>query len=146
MLCGVLPLVRHVGARRVRVSADVRVEWPERRGSVACREMWERRGRGLVAGAAAAVGVVAWGRYWGGRGVLPPACHVGAKQVCVSADVRVEWPERRGSVVCREMRERRGWCLGAGVAAAAGVVALRSRRAAYARIEFERFGGWRRRC
>ena len=49
-----MPLVCHVGARLVRVSADVRIEWPDRRGSVACREMWERRGRGLGAGAAAA--------------------------------------------------------------------------------------------
>ena len=40
-------LVCRVGARRVRVTADVRVEWPERRGSAARRETWERRGRGL---------------------------------------------------------------------------------------------------
>ena len=39
------------GARRERVSADVRVEWPEKRGSIVCREMWERRSWGLGAGA-----------------------------------------------------------------------------------------------
>ena len=97
-----MPLVCHVGARRVRVIADVRVERPERRGSATCREMWERRGRGLGASAAAAAGVVAWERYWGGRGVLPLACHEGGRRVRVSAGVRVEWPERRGSVVRRE--------------------------------------------
>ena len=61
-----MPLVCHVGARRVRVIADVRVEWPERRGSAACHEMWERRGRSFVVSAVAATGVVAWDRYWGG--------------------------------------------------------------------------------
>ena len=67
-----MPLACHVGARRVRASADVRVEWPERRGSVACREMWERRGRGLGAGAAAVAGVPGadmaccrWRAVWG---------------------------------------------------------------------------------
>ena len=66
--------------------------------------------------------------------MLPLACRVGARWVRVSADVRVEWPGRRGNVARREMLERRGWGLGAGVAAAAGVVALRARRAAFARI------------
>ena len=47
---GVLPLVCHVGLRRVRVSADVRVEWPDptadRRGSAVCREMCGSTGAG----------------------------------------------------------------------------------------------------
>ena len=73
-----MPLVCHVGARRVRVIADVRVEWPERRGSAACREMWERLGRSLGVSAVAAAGVVAWGHYLGGgRGVSPLACYGG---------------------------------------------------------------------
>ena len=57
-------LVCHVGARRVRVTADVRVEWPERRGSAACSKMWGRRGRGLVVSAVAAAGAVACGFRW----------------------------------------------------------------------------------
>ena len=59
--------------------------------------------------------------------------------------MRVEWPERGGSVVCREVWERRGWGSGAGVAAAAGAVALHARRAAYARVKCERREGRRRR-
>ena len=58
----------------------------------------------------------------------PLMCHVGARRVRVSADARVEWSERRGGVVRREMRERRDWGLGVGAVAAAGVVALRARR------------------
>ena len=65
-------LVCHVGARRVRVIADVRVEWPERRGSVACRDTWERLGR----------------NSWGQRCRCRPRCRVGA-------------PLGRGVVCCR---------------------------------------------
>ena len=57
---------------------------------------------------------VAWGCYWGGCGVLPLLCHVGARRVRISADVCVEWPERGGSTVCREVWERRGWGSGVG--------------------------------
>ena len=59
-------LVCHVGPRRVCVTADVRVERPERRGSVVCRETWGGRGRGLGGSVVAATGAVAWGRCWGG--------------------------------------------------------------------------------
>ena len=62
------------------------------------------------------------------------ACHVGARRVRVSADMHVEWPERRASVVCREMRKPRGWGFGASVAAAAGVVIMRACQVAYTRI------------
>ena len=128
-------LVCHVGARRVRVSADVRVEWPERRGSVVCREMRERRGRGFGAGAAAAAGVVARGALLGELWcVLPLVRHVGARRVRASADVRDERSERRGRAGCREMWGRRGGGSGGGAAAAAGVAASRVRRAAYARV------------
>ena len=44
----------------------------------------------------------------GDGGALPLACHVGARWVCVIADVCVKRPEREGNVVCREMWERRG--------------------------------------
>ena len=53
-----LPLAYHVGARRGRVSAGVRIGWPERRGSAVRREMHERRGRGVEAHVATAAGVV----------------------------------------------------------------------------------------
>ena len=55
---GVLPLARHGAARRGRVSAGVRIGWPERRGSGVRREMHERRGRGVGGHAAAVAGVV----------------------------------------------------------------------------------------
>ena len=41
-----LLLVRHVGARRARATADVCDEWPERRGSAACRRTRGCRGEG----------------------------------------------------------------------------------------------------
>ena len=57
---GVLPLlVRHVGARRVRVTADVCAERPERRGSAARRETWGHRGRGSGGSVVAAADAVA---------------------------------------------------------------------------------------
>ena len=74
--CGVLPLLVHrAGARRVRAITDICIEWPERRGSSACRETRGCRGQCSGRSTVASAGVVACGRYWGGRGVLPLACH-----------------------------------------------------------------------
>ena len=142
-----MPLVCHVGARRVHVSADMGVEWPERRGSFARREIWERLGRSLGVSAVAAAGIAAaWGTCWEGRGVLPLACHEGARRGRVGTGVRVERPKRRGSVARRETQERRGWSSGAGAAAAAGVATFCACRAVHARVESERCEGLRRRC
>ena len=47
-------------------TADVCDEWPERRGSAACRETRGCRGQGSGGSTVAAAGAVAWGRYWGG--------------------------------------------------------------------------------
>ena len=112
--CGVSPLLAcRVEARRVHVTADVRVERPERRGSDACRETWGCRGRGSGGSAVAAAGAVAWGRHWGGRGVLPLACHGGTRRGRASAGVRIERSGRRGSIARRETHERRGRAWGA---------------------------------
>ena len=93
-----LPLLaRRVGARRVRATADVCVEWPERRRGAARRKTWGRRGQGSGGSAVAAAGAVAWGRYWGGRGVLPLACHGRARLGRRHLTTR-EVPERR----CRD--------------------------------------------
>ena len=85
-----LPLVCHGGAKRGRISVDVRVEWPERRRSVARRDAPMRRGLGVSA--AAVADVAAWGRYWGWRGVLPLVCHGRARRGHTSVAVRDEWP------------------------------------------------------
>ena len=54
-----MPLACHRGAMWRRMSAGVRIGWPERRGSVVRREAHERRGRGVGAHVAtAAAGVV----------------------------------------------------------------------------------------
>ena len=105
------------------MTADVRVERPKRRGSVICRETWGCWGRGMGGNVVATASAVAWGRYWGGRGVLPLVCHGGAMRVRVTDDVRVERPERRGSAVCRETWGCRGRGMGSNVVATAGVVA-----------------------
>ena len=148
--CGVSPLLAcRVGARRVHVTADVRVERPERRGSAAYRETWGCRGRGSGGSAVAAAGAV---RCRGGA--------IGGGVVCcrwramgglggggrASAGVRIERSGRRGSVARRETHERRGRGVGARAAAAAGVVTMRARRAARARVESERCEGCGRRC
>ena len=92
-----LPLTYHGGARRRRVSAGVRTGRPERRG-----------GPFVVRRMSVGAGVAEWGRYWGGRGVLPLAFHGGARQGRVGPGVRIGWPERRGSAVRRKTHERRG--------------------------------------
>ena len=55
---GAMTLVCHGRARRGRVSAGARFEYPERRGSVARREMQARRGQGLGVQAAATAGAI----------------------------------------------------------------------------------------
>ena len=77
---------------------------------------------------------------------MPLACHVGARRGRVSAGVRIEWPERRGSVACRETQEHRSRGVGGRAAAATGVVTLRARRAVCARVESEICERCRRRC
>jgi len=54
-------------------------------------------------------------------------------------------PERRGSVARRETQERRGQGMGVRAAATAGVIAMRARRTARARVKSERCEGCRRR-
>ena len=77
---------------------------------------------------------------------MPLAYDEGARRGRVSAGVRIGWPERRGSVVRREMHARRGRGVGAHAAAAAGEVTTRARRAVCARVENGRREEVRRRC
>ena len=101
-----LPLLaRRVGVRRVRATADVCVEWPERRRGAARRKTRGRRGQGSRGIAVVAADAVAQGRYWEGRGVMPLACHGGAGRGRASADVRIEWLDRGegASLVVRRM-------------------------------------------
>ena len=53
-----MPLAYDEGARRGRVSAGVRIGWPDRRGSAVRRETYERRGLGVGVHVATATGVV----------------------------------------------------------------------------------------
>ena len=77
---------------------------------------------------------------------MPLACHGGARRGRMSAGVRIGQPERRRSVVRREMHGRRGRGVGAQVAAAAGEATTRVRRAGCARAENGGCEGGRRRC
>ena len=136
-----LLLVRHVGARRARATADVCDKWPERRGSAACRRTRGCQGEGPGGGSVAAAGTVTWGCYWGAGGVVPPACHGGARRGRLSAGVRSEQPERRWSVARRETHQRRGQGMGVRVVATTSAIPTRARRTASVRVEPERCEG-----
>ena len=84
--------------------------------------------------------------YWGAGGVVPPACHGGARRGRLSAGVRSEQPERGGSVARRETHQRLGQGMGVRAVATTSVITTRAHRTTSVRVESERCEGCRRRA